>query len=107
MYYNDGPEMDENMRITKCPRCSNEVFDEDADYCQICGLPLYNYCLGEPIYDDYGNIDDRGPRHKNKGNARFCKYCGCETTYLDEGVLKKYNVVLEAARREEVEDIPF
>ena len=105
MFYNDGPEMDDNLKIKKCPRCENELFDDDADYCQICGLPLHNYCLGQPEYDRYGNIEGYGNRHKNKGNARYCKTCGSETSYKQEGVLREFHIVLEEAHQ--VDDIPW
>ncbi len=107
MFYNDGPEMDENLRITKCPRCANEIFDDDAEFCQVCGLSLFNYCIGQPIYDDYGNLEGHGEVHKNKGNARFCKYCGTETVYTQEGILREFHVVLEEARQKSIDDIPF
>ena len=107
MFYNDGPEMDENMRIIRCPRCGNEIFDDDAEYCQICGLALYNYCVGQLIYDDFGNVEGRDKQHKNKGNARYCKYCGAETTYVQEGILRDFHVVIEEAQQKEIDDIPF
>lgn len=98
MYYNDGPEMDENLRITKCPRCENEIFDEDAEFCQICGLSLYNKCVRAEIHDEEGNFVGYGQEHRNKGNARFCKICGAKTTYNVEGILKDYVTVLAEIR---------
>lgn len=107
MIYNDGPEMDENLRITKCPRCGNTEFDDDAEYCQICGLPLYNYCLGEEIYSATGNYEGTGPRHKNLGNARFCKHCGARTEYLEQSILKHYEEARKDLLALEINDIPL
>ena len=29
MIYNDGFQMDDNLRVTKCPKCGNEQFDDE------------------------------------------------------------------------------
>ena len=54
MIYDDGVQVDENMRVVECPRCENEVFSTKAGHCKICGLSLYNVCEGEPEFDSNG-----------------------------------------------------
>ena len=89
LIYGDGVKLDENMRVLKCPRCDNEEFNEKADFCKICGSKVYNYCLGEIIYDYNGNIEDTH-YHKNDSNARFCETCGRETVFFENKFLKPW-----------------
>ena len=79
MIYNDGVPMDENFRVKYCPRCRNQEIDFDSEFCQICGLSLYNVCMGD--------WNEDVPEHKNKSNARFCRICGRPTTYYQQDVL--------------------
>lgn len=82
MKYLDGAPQDaETMRILECPRCKNDEFGKDAFHCRICGLSLYNLCVGENEYNQ---------QHKNPSNARFCETCGCETNFFREGILKSW-----------------
>ena len=90
MIYNDGFTMDENIRVTKCPQCSNEEFSSEAAFCRICGSPLYNSCEGEDIFDYSGNFDHR-EIHNNPGNARFCETCGKPTSFFKLKYLKPFN----------------
>ena len=39
MIYNDGFSMDENLRVTQCPKCGNEQFSEDASWLMAVPLP--------------------------------------------------------------------
>lgn len=92
MIYNDGFPMDANLRITKCPKCGNEQFSEEAEFCRICGTSLYNYCEGEDIYDYNGEFNHH-ETHKNYGNARFCEKCGKPTLFFKEKFLFPYDEV--------------
>ena len=87
MIYSDGVPTDDNWRVRYCPRCQNQEHDPDAEFCQICGLTLYNTCIGA--------WQDNVPEHKNKSNARFCKYCGLPTTYNQQNILQPYSVLLK------------
>lgn len=87
MRYTDGVPMDDDMRVLYCPRCQNEELDNDSEFCQICGLSLYNTCTG----DWQSNI----PEHRNKSNARFCKICGLPTTFFQENLLQPYTEVIK------------
>ena len=88
MIYNDGYETDNNLRFVHCPRCGNEEYSQEARFCRICGLPVYNECEG--IYDQ-----DEGMYqiHRNPGNARYCEFCGQPTMLLKEKLLKPYTAV--------------
>lgn len=78
----------DTKRVKKCPRCFNEGFSEEASYCKICGLPLYNFCEGT------GNADENnaliGKVHLNVPEARYCEICGAPTRYYLEKALPDY-----------------
>ena len=69
---------------------TSEEMGEDAEYCRICGSPLFNLCEGEEIYDFNGNYEGL-EQHKNFGNARFCEKCGKPTTYFKLKFLVPFN----------------
>lgn len=94
MIYNDGFSMDKNLRVNQCPKCGNEQFSEDAEFCRICGVSLFNYCEGEDIFDYNGNFDHT-ETHKNCGNARFCEKCGKPTIFFNQKFLFPYDEVKE------------
>lgn len=83
MIYNDGVPMDDNYRVKYCPRCKNHEIDSDSKFCQICGLSLYNVCVGD--------WNEDSPEHKNKSNARYCRICGRPTTYFQHDLLISYD----------------
>ena len=87
--YDDGVQMNENMRVMECPRCENEEFSDDAEFCKICGLEVYNYCAGEKNYDDDGEFHAI-IYHKNPSNARYCETCGAKTVFFEEGILQPW-----------------
>jgi hypothetical protein len=117
MIYDDGVELNEDMRVIECPRCENEEFSQDAGYCKICGLRAYNYCEGEPEYDLSGYQTDT-IYHKNPSNARYCETCGQPTNFFKEGILQPWAKVKDqigddnsfdevAAAEDDFDDIPF
>lgn len=83
MIYNDGVPMDDNYRVKCCPRCKNNEIDSDSEFCHICGISLYNVCVGD--------WDDESPGHKNKSNAQYCRICGRPTTYFQQDLLVSYD----------------
>ena len=93
MIYSDGYPMDSNLRLTRCPRCNNEEFSENATHCRICGFALFNNCEGDPEEDNFGNFIGL-TYHKNPGNARFCEFCGRPTYFFSEKVLRPFSEVL-------------
>ncbi len=95
----DGFDLDENMRLIKCPKCGNDEFSDNAEYCKICGTFLYNCCMPEEDYIE--------KKHKNIGNARYCEQCGAPTTFFIHGLLKPYDVVLKEKSKKNDEFPPF
>lgn len=108
----EGVELDKNSKAVICPVCQNEE-PQDGEYCSICGKHLVNRCT---------NVD--GPwRSSNDGptcgvlllgNARYCTYCGTESTFLNNEILKPWDWDIETEDIEteiEIEiaekDIPF
>lgn len=89
MIFADGYEMDKNLRVLCCPKCNNEQFSDNAEFCRICGTPLFNYCEGEDVCDEMGNIDRI--RHKNYGNSRFCEKCGTKTVFFTKKFLQVFD----------------
>ncbi len=79
MLYENEHEVDANFRVIKCPKCSNEDFSEEANYCKICGAPLFNTCE-----------DQHTCYHNNVGNARFCETCGSQTEFFKLGYLNSW-----------------
>ncbi len=77
--------LNENGKAIKCPVCENEEVSQDGKYCHICGTYLINHCTNEPdSYEGCGRLAS--------GNARYCIYCGAETTFLKNGILKPWNL---------------
>lgn len=91
MDYNDGIPYDpKTMRVRECPRCHNSQFQDNSLYCRICGLELYNICIGNEERDSWGN-PIYSNQHKNPSNARFCEICGKPTVYNIRGILPQWN----------------
>jgi len=89
MFYRDGVETDENLRVLRCPNCDNEEIGKTAEYCKICGTKVINYCTGNKSYDHFGNVEDV-EYHKNSSNARYCEICGEKTEYFENKFLKSW-----------------
>ena len=89
MIYDDGFSIDDDRRFTTCPKCGNEEYSENAEYCRICGFDRYNYCEGTRREDEFGEFLVV-ERHKNCGNARFCEICGARTVLYSEDILVPY-----------------
>lgn len=58
---------DKESKVIFCPRCKNHSFSKDAEYCSICGTPLYNRCLNEDKILE--------------GDKRYCPDCGSNTLF--------------------------
>ena len=77
MIYN-SIEINNKFKATKCPVCDNEMTDCDGEYCQICGTHIVNKCTN-PSCNNYLS-----------GEARFCPYCGSQSTFLVNNFLLPY-----------------
>lgn len=87
------PGGDKVERLRFCHNCLNHEIDDDAEYCNICGEPLYSTCLNEetrlainecfctscgsesPIHSTYLKAEERLMRIKD---------CSASKTYSDE-----------------------
>lgn len=77
MHYNKGYDLI-NGQLKACATCNNEDIDDDADFCKICGSPVFNKCI------------DPNCSQPAEGNARYCKFCGQETSFHKYGLLKSW-----------------
>lgn len=110
MIYESDIEYDpDTFKVKECPRCHNEIFSENADYCRICGLELINVCIPEPVEwpnGDYGRPDP----HENPPDARYCEQCGALTVYYGKHeLLRSYEDVMNDMEGNDEEEgvIPF
>ena len=86
-----GVELNENGQVTRCPTCCNEEHLQGAVYCMICGKPAINQCsfaVADDVPSGYAQCPHDEPL---PGNARYCPYCGCETTFLRKDLLLPWN----------------
>ncbi len=75
--------VNENSKALCCPICNNEELPTEGNHCPICGIELVNQCTN---VDSYGY----GCGALAAGNARYCIYCGAETTFFHNGFLKPW-----------------
>lgn len=87
-----GVLVDKNSKAYTCPQCENEEIFADGDHCMICGFNLINKCVGEPQYDQFGNLEEftDGCGKILPGNARYCPYCGGQSSFYADGVLTNW-----------------
>ncbi len=79
MHY-DGFALDENNRAIICPRCGNEELPDKGRFCPICGVYLINRCTST---DSCGALA--------AGDARYCIFCGNETTFFQDKLLSSWD----------------
>ena len=76
----------------KCPICENENLQNN--YCSICGVYIINECSGkhDVVYENnYVEEEARPPCDKKLSGAdRFCSMCGAKSSFLINGLLKKW-----------------
>lgn len=104
----EGIEVDENSKAIVCPTCENEE-PQEGDYCSMCSEYLVNKCTK---VDHYNRSDFDGPPCGKllPGNARYCTYCGAESTFLRDKILNPWNVEKQALTPflpHPADDIPF
>jgi len=70
-----------------CQRCGFEDHEENAKYCQNCGLELNgNYCTNSECEL---NTEISVPCAED---ACYCPNCGTGTTFFKEGIIKPYQL---------------
>lgn len=85
MIYNDGFKMNNSGRVIVCPKCGNEEFQKNTDFCRICGTMVYNKCEGE-----WDSTNEMLITHNNPGNARYCETCGKPTYFYEQKLLSPW-----------------
>lgn len=100
MFYR-GVEVDENSKVLKCPVCGNEEVEE-GDYCKICKTYLVNKCTND-VYPGRSAYDGEICAELLDGNARYCPYCGSESTFFRDKLLKAWQECTD--NDESVEDV--
>ena len=71
----------DGKKLRICPICENEETYFEGDYCQICGNSLVNYCRNF-------NCTHVDPL---PSNARYCPFCGEESSFYTTGILKRWD----------------
>lgn len=101
--------IDQDGYAYECPICENEVFEENAKLCHICGNSRFNVCLGhihefENIYGDKYHVMDlesNGCGTKLPGNARYCYKCGGTSSFYYQNILPPWNVEYNTLKESE------
>ena len=73
--YADNPldvDVTESNQFLLCPLCGNNIFSSDAEFCKVCGLPLFNHCT-------------KHYEHLNHPESSFCWQCGSSTEFNEKG----------------------
>lgn len=96
MIYKETIQLDLSGKAIKCPVCDNEQIISDAEFCHICGTYLINKCDNRHVTYDQNFCGKILPP-----NARYCPYCGNESTFFNDKVLKSWK------EEEEDESLPF
>ncbi|MBU5230018.1 ImmA/IrrE family metallo-endopeptidase [Intestinimonas butyriciproducens] len=106
-----GVELNKSGQAKQCVQCKNEEHLEKSTYCMICGKTIVNQCtyaIANNVPCEYNPCSHDEPL---PGNARFCPYCGSETTFLKDGVLRPWDAPqkprLFAALDSEEDDSPL
>lgn len=63
-----------------CINCGFSDHLDGAEYCQNCGISLRNFCPDENC--EANNVPDI-EYSTLPNNAKYCPYCGQETTYFE------------------------
>lgn len=93
-----GIEVDENSKALSCPKCSNEELSY-GDHCIICGIKLVNKCIRKAeIENGYKEYYD-GCSKLLPGNARYCPYCGGESSFYFDGLLPSWEKYIKTNER--------
>ena len=82
-----GIELDEKDRALECPVCHNTELYSKGQFCIICGNSLVNLCSNDQA--SYGfSCQNNDPL---PGNARYCPFCGAKSTFLQRGILFRWD----------------
>lgn len=98
----DGKKVNSDGKLIECAKCGQNLTSNDGEFCEICGMRIYNRCTGYTQYDEFPITlkpqEEIHPCEKGNilsGQARFCPYCGCTSTLYEYGLLKSYDQFME------------
>lgn len=98
----DGKKVNSDGKLIECAKCGQNLTSNDGEFCEICGMRIYNRCTGYTQYDEFPiplkPQEEIHPCEKGNilsGQARFCPYCGCTSTLYEYGLLKSYDQFME------------
>lgn len=95
MNYNKIPLHESTSKALICPQCGNDRTDLVGSYCQVCGVMLVNRCS-----------DSNSCGKLLAGDARYCNFCGAESTFFNQGFLIAWNESEQQVSLED-DDLPF
>lgn len=84
-----GIEMSENYRAVICPTCGNSEIAGNENFCMICGERVVNLCSRYAEEVDF--IPNDNCHNLLRGNARYCPYCGAESTFFKRRILNGWD----------------
>lgn len=73
--------LNDRSKAKICPTCENENTNIDGNFCQICGTQILNECTSYKC------------KSTLSGDARYCSFCGCESTFSRDGLLKDWQII--------------
>lgn len=87
-------------RVLACLGCGSEQHFNQGNYCTICGKPIINFCacLKRSNFDSRFEPCSEAAGIPLPGNARFCPFCGSQTVFNLEGLLKPWQEEAEETK---------
>lgn len=86
-----GIELNANGQVKECILCGNVEYPSGSEYCMICGKPIVNRCT-YAISDRPSNYEEQCSHSEPlPSNARYCPYCGNQTTFFRDKLLLAWN----------------
>lgn len=96
-----SPKVNSDKRLEECFICHNTEITEGL-YCKICGTSIRNICTNTE--------DECGGRYLDS-NARYCPYCGHQSSFFLYNLLIPYNETEEYKNYKndntDISDLPF
>ena len=84
-----GIKVDMHAKVEKCPYCGQSMIGVNRNVCPSCNHVIRNTCMGDAL-------NQNGPcqmsqEHPLTGDARYCPYCGSNSTFGKCGVLPHWD----------------
>lgn len=89
-----------NGKMDQCPICENEEIVDNSNYCNQCGIYLLNHCSSKEYLDTHGSFKYDCETFLPI-NSRHCHICGRQSTYLEYGLLNKWDIEKKKQREQD------